>query len=87
MQQQCFIIVNQVNDTKNINCINDFIFLQNYEEDFAYSCRKCNTRKEFLLVLRRYSLIEELVKWIDNYDSIKYPTGIYNELVVEGKEH
>lgn len=31
-------------------------------------------------------LKEDLVKWIDNYDSIKYPTEIYNELVVDGRE-
>lgn len=28
----------------------------------------------------------EIIKWIKNYDSDKYPTGIYDELVVEGKE-
>ena len=31
-------------------------------------------------------LKEDLIKWIDNYDNIKYPTQIYNELVVEGRE-
>ncbi|BCZ45838.1 hypothetical protein psyc5s11_19050 [Clostridium gelidum] len=31
-------------------------------------------------------LKEDLIKWIDNYDSIKYPTQIYNDLVVEGRE-
>lgn len=29
---------------------------------------------------------KEIIKWIKNYDSDKYPTGIYDELVVEGKE-
>lgn len=29
---------------------------------------------------------EELLRWFKNYDSMKYPIGIYNELVVEGKE-
>ncbi|MEA4826383.1 MAG: hypothetical protein VB130_07090 [Clostridium sp.] len=30
---------------------------------------------------------DELIKWAENYDYIKYPYGIYNELVVEGIEH
>lgn len=28
----------------------------------------------------------ELLNWIDVYDNLKYPFGIYNELVVEGKD-
>lgn len=30
---------------------------------------------------------EELIKWAENYDDIKYPYGIYTELIVEGIEH
>lgn len=32
-------------------------------------------------------LKEDLIKWIDNYDNMKYPTEIYKELVVEGREN
>ncbi len=32
-------------------------------------------------------LKKDLIKWIDNYDNLKYPTGIYDELVVQGLEH
>jgi hypothetical protein len=31
--------------------------------------------------------IDDLINWIENYDDIKYPTEIYNELIVEGKEY
>jgi hypothetical protein len=29
---------------------------------------------------------KEIIKWIESYDSEKYPTGIYDELVVEGRK-
>lgn len=28
----------------------------------------------------------EIIKWIESYDSEKYPTGIYDELVVAGRD-
>ncbi len=31
--------------------------------------------------------INEIIKWETQYNDSKYPYGIYEELVLEGKEH